>query len=393
MAAAALREIESRRSRQWASGQDWTGYKHVRVFQGVAPGDLATHRAAELAPGAVLPAKWGGVATARAIDPRLTLAPEAGQKASAQTEIYTEWTELITITGFVADFWTPYEMRPSGNRVGTLQQFQGSRTCIILDSEIGSLSPYYNVALGADHPFPGATGSLAAHLVGYRLGPMAERPLCSRLTLLYADRTPIQALEPGRAILEVKVSGHTVKRQYDDNGDVIEGPDAETADADAKWVLVEGSNIVLEPGATVRITTAAATTNVPLLWSKIGKINSNTFSNVGNAPAGTMKFLGATVSGQLINRKYWGLSYDFEYRPLRADNTTAFGGGLRSLKYTKRAVTTNVKIKDSTGNWVNDGTKTTQMTIWEPAANGSEPRTLNPGSADFSDLNGMLGWL
>jgi len=348
--AQALREIEEKRKRLWTAGQDWTGYKHIRVFQGVPPGDLATHRAAELLPGAVLPAKWGGVATSRAIDPRLTYAPEAGQRGSSQTEIYTEWTEIIPISSTTTDVWTPYETRCSGDRVGTLEQFQGRRTCIILDADAVSLSPYYNVALGADHPFPGATGALGAHLTGYRLVSMPERPLCDRLTLLYADRTVLQALEPGRAVLMVQVSANAVKQRFDDDGDVIEGPDK--TDATKKWVLVEGDNVVLEPGAHVIIRTAAASASVPLMMGLIGKLNSNTFTHIGNAPAKTMKFLGGNLSGTLINRKYWGLDHKFEYRPLNDDVTSAFSGGLKSRGLTKRAVTTPVKIDDGAGNMI-----------------------------------------
>ncbi|HUT58500.1 MAG TPA: hypothetical protein VNA25_11705 [Phycisphaerae bacterium] len=384
--AQALYEDITRRSRQPASGQDWTGYKHIRVFRGLPDGDMAYHRANELSPGAVLPTKWGGVSTSRAIDPRLTYAPEAGQSKAAATQIYTEWTEITTISGWSEDFWTPYESRVSGGRTGSLEQFQGERTAIILASEVGPLAPYYNVAMGADHPFPGSSGPLGAHLRAYTLFPMAERPLCARLRLLYGDRTPIQALEPGRAILTVQVAGKAVKQVKDNDGKVIDGPDE--TDGNVKWVIVKGSNVTLEPGALVRITTASDGANVPMMWDAIGTLNSNTFSHIGNAPAQTMRFRGASVSGALINRKYWGLSYEFEYQPLDADGNTRFGGGIESQKMTKYPKTVQV-MKDTPP--VPDGTKTTTVVSWWPT-DAPVARTLKPGLTDFSEFDGMLGW-
>lgn len=387
----ALKEDITRRSRQWASGQDWTGYKHIRVFQGVPDGDLAAHRLAELAPGAVLPAKWGGVATARAIDPRLTNCPDVGQRGSAASmQIYTEWTEIKTISGWPTDFWTTYETCNSGSRIGTTERFQGERNCVILDSEVGTLASHYNVALGADHPFPGSTGILGAHLYGYRLAPMPERPLCSRLTLLYTDRTILQALKPGLAILMVEVEGKEVKLHYTDDDAMtpVDGPDLSSGWK--KWVLVSGDNIVLKPQARVIIRTAATDANVPNIWSLIGKTNSNTFSHIGNAPAGTMQFQGAKISGTLINRKYWALDYEFKYRPLRADSSSAFGGNVKTRLFTKYALTKAVqKITD--GLMVADGSKTAQVTMWHPSATTTTVKIADK-TADFGWLNGQLGW-
>ena len=389
--AQALYEDITRRSRQPAAGRDWTGYKHIRVFKGLPGGDMAYHRANELSPGAVLPAKWGGVATSRAIDPRLTYAPETGQSKSAATQIYTEWTEITTISGWVEDFWTPYETRSSGSRIGTLERFQGERTCIILDSEVGTLAPQYNVALGASHVFPGATGVLAARLYGYRLEPMAERPLCSRLTMLYTDPTVIQALEPGRAVLMVRVEGKESKIDYLADGTPIDGPDLTTGFS--KWELVSGDNVVLKPQARVVIRTAATDANIPEIWYKIGHTNSNTFTYIGNAPPGTMQFQGASVSGQLINRKYWGIDYEFKYRPLDADGKSQFGGTVQSRKFTKQTISRPRQKVDPNDakKTVNDGSKEDIVTIWHPEAT-SESRTLPMQSSDFSSLNGQLGW-
>lgn len=371
-----------------AAGQDWTGHKNIRVFTAM-PGDVAAHRLDELLPGAVLPEKWGGVATATALDPRLTDVVEQVQKESSITRLYTEWTEITTISGWVTDFWSRYETRSSGSRIGTLQRFQGERTAIILDSQVGPLAPHYNVALGADHIFPGATGALAAHLYGYRLAPMAERPLCSRVTLLYTEPTIIQALEPGRALLMVKVSGRKKALSHEPSGSkrVIDGPDDDLGNI--KWKLVSGDNIVLEPEAHVIIRTASTDANVPNVFRMIGKVNSNRFSHIGNAPAGTMQFWGVSISGALINRKYWGHDYEFEYRPLK-DGKTAFGGGIKSQKFKKFPMTVSVMTDDDPP--VADGTKEATVVNWWPQGE-PQSRTVAPGSENFSDLDGKLGWM
>jgi len=399
--AQALYEDITRRSRQPAAGRDWTGYKHIRVFKGLPGGDMAYHRANELSPGAVLPAKWGGVATSRAIDPRLTYAPETGQSKSAATQIYTEWTEITTISGWVEDFWTPYETRSSGSRIGTLERFQGERTCIILDSEVGTLAPQYNVALGASHVFPGATGVLAARLYGYRLEPMAERPLCSRLTMLYTDPTVIQALEPNRAILKIRVEGKETRLNAISGGSgaksiMIDGPDPEKGLV--KWVYVRGDNVQLQPQARVIIQTAATNTNIPEIWNKIGAVNTNTFTHVGNAAPGTMQFLGATVSGALINRQYWGIDYEFKYRPLKltddGDYRSAFFGKVKTQKFTKQTISKQRQKADpnDANKTVPDGSKEDIVTYWQPDS-GETTVQMPSLSADFSGLDGQLGWL
>lgn len=72
----------------------FAGYDYVRVFT-VPRGDMATHLAAELAPGAVLPAKWDGVATTTVQDPRLQ-APlvETKQSTAEMAVIETHWISI-----------------------------------------------------------------------------------------------------------------------------------------------------------------------------------------------------------------------------------------------------------------------------------------------------------
>ncbi len=380
--ATALYESAENKGRRRAiptGGNGWAGTKHIRLLS-ATPGDVAYHQTEELLLGSVLPEKWGGPTTSRAVDARLTNCYESQARDGNKIVLYTEWTEIDLISGFTEDFWTTYEVTGSGGRIGTEERFDGERRCVILNSEVGTLAPYYNVALGADHVFPGATGNLPAHLTKYRLRPMAERPLCSMLTMYYTEPTIFQALTPNRAILMVDVSSVEVKKTRDDNNDVITGPDK--TDAGAKWVLATGSNIELVPGAIVKIKTASEIGDyVPWLMQDIGKTNSNTFTNIENAAPGTMRFRGCRKTGAMINRKYWEIIYEFEYNP------DGFDDDITSQKLIRRAKTVPVLDEDDKP----DGSKTAVVSTWLP--DGSpESRTLDRGSVDFSWLNGRLSW-
>lgn len=381
-----LAEDKQRRRIAPAYGSGWHGQKYIRWFK-VPPGDVEYHQTHELTPGAVLPEKWGGVATSKAIDPRLTATVEQKDRAGSLAVLYTEWTALDTISGFVSDFWTPYELTGSGGRVGSDQRFYGERTCCILNSEVGSLAGQYNPALGAYHVFPGSTGILPAGLKRYRLRPMAERPQCSLLTMYYEEPTPIEALEPGRAVLQVRVSSSEKKKKYDDELKPIEAYD--DTDAGYKWVLVSGDNVVLEPGCIVRIQTVSSIADkAPKAMSLIGRLNFNTFTNIGNAPPGTMQFRGEVMTGELIGRKYWSKAFEFEYRPLNADGTPAFNGSLTVKKYKRQAKTIPVLNENNE----QDGSKTSRVTVWAPQ-DGTENRNIAPQWANFAELDGWLSWL
>ena len=89
----ALKEYPERRRQEPAFGNGWVGVKYIRYFT-VAKSDVATHRAAELLDGAVLPEKWGGVATTNAADPRLQVCVDQQQAKGAMAEFYTEWIEI-----------------------------------------------------------------------------------------------------------------------------------------------------------------------------------------------------------------------------------------------------------------------------------------------------------
>ena len=89
----ALQEDIRRRQKEPISGDGWTGWKYIRYFT-CAVGDVATHRADELAQGAVLPEKWGGVATETAADPRLQVWVDTQQGKGQDTVLYTEWVEI-----------------------------------------------------------------------------------------------------------------------------------------------------------------------------------------------------------------------------------------------------------------------------------------------------------
>ena len=91
--AQALKEHKAKRTSGRTVGDGWDGVAHVRYFT-CPKDDVATHRAAELADGAVLPAKWGGVATAYGYDPRLQECVDEQPTDSAQALLRTVWISI-----------------------------------------------------------------------------------------------------------------------------------------------------------------------------------------------------------------------------------------------------------------------------------------------------------
>ena len=93
--AQALKEHEARRTRYREVGEGWDGVAYVRYFT-CAKGDVAAYRTsgAELADGAVLPVKWGGVATAYGYDPKLQECVDEQPQASAQALLRTVWISI-----------------------------------------------------------------------------------------------------------------------------------------------------------------------------------------------------------------------------------------------------------------------------------------------------------
>ena len=90
-------EIELRRSED-ADGDGWSGTAYYRYFT-CAKGDVATHQGSggELEDGAVLPTKWGGVATSTAADPRLQRCVDKQNNPNgAQAFLETVWISIDT---------------------------------------------------------------------------------------------------------------------------------------------------------------------------------------------------------------------------------------------------------------------------------------------------------
>jgi len=168
---------------------DWTGYVYHRTFFALTT-DVAALRAGSLAPGAVLPVAWGGVATSTAIDPRLTSVTEIEHPGSTVVELRTQWTEILG-TGVTVGAYTIYETAPSKANAANLASFRGTRTCIMLTSQTAGVATYYDIAQGANHAFTGATGAYDITITGYNLAPMADRPLCTRLTMEYTETRTI----------------------------------------------------------------------------------------------------------------------------------------------------------------------------------------------------------
>jgi len=84
---------KERRAEVMARGEGWVGTDNIRVFL-VASGDVATAFAASLLAGAVLPAKWGGVATSTAKDPRFQSWERGKARQDGRIEVITHWLSV-----------------------------------------------------------------------------------------------------------------------------------------------------------------------------------------------------------------------------------------------------------------------------------------------------------
>ena len=164
-----------------------------------------------------------------------------------------------------------------------------------------------------------------------------------------------------------------------------------------KYVVTEGGNADIVTEADVVIKTAAPATNIPYMWNLMGKTNSNTFSHIGNAPPGTMLFLGAGVTGELVGRKYWALNYLFKYRPRVKDDdgklVTAFRTGVTEDHYLKESIQLPSKTIDANGKLTAVGLWR-KLTIvgWYMDKADAKNSLAAPEKADFTSLNGQLEW-
>ena len=92
-----LKEIVEMRGRKSVKDVDvgYQGTAYIRYFS-CSKGDVATHRASggELVDGAVLPVKWGGVATSTAQDPRLQECNDIQKEHTSMALLETVWIEI-----------------------------------------------------------------------------------------------------------------------------------------------------------------------------------------------------------------------------------------------------------------------------------------------------------
>ena len=95
--AQALQDHVEKRTGYRVTGDGWDGVAYVRFFT-CSKGDVTTYRASggELADGAVLPAKWGGVSTSTAYDPRLQECVDLQPKNKVTAELRTVWIKINT---------------------------------------------------------------------------------------------------------------------------------------------------------------------------------------------------------------------------------------------------------------------------------------------------------
>ncbi|HUU82143.1 MAG TPA: hypothetical protein VM243_01445, partial [Phycisphaerae bacterium] len=245
------------------------------------------------------------------------------------------------------------------------------------------LASNYDPALGATGTWPGASGTFAAQLREYRLEPdTAGR---KKLTLIYREPTPEEALTPGRAVLYVSLAGSAQKLLREWAGlpgalnRVIEGPVDDKPLQ--KWVVVEGGNTTLVPGAVLRVRTVAQSAALPVMWGLIGKYNESELPNFMHAPARVLRFLGCKLGGTLIDRQYWMLDYLFDYDPNGWDKKC------KSQKFKK--VVVNLAAVDADNAALVGGPRNIIGWVEEGAP---EDRDVSRGPGNFSYLNGMLGW-
>ena len=285
----------------------------------------------------------------------------------------------------MTDFWTQYESSRSGRKRGTAKRFYGERVCSILNADVDNLASNYDPALGASGTWPGASGTFAAELNEFRLEPdTAGR---KKLTLIYREPTPEEALTPGRAILYARRAGGTQRLRREWAGlpgalnRVIEGPVDDKPLQ--KWVVAEGGNTTLVPGSELRVRTVAESAALPVMWGLIGKYNESELPNFMHAPARVLRFAGVEITGMLIGRRYWMLDYLFDYDPNGWDKKC------KSQKF-KRVVVQTAATVDEDGAVVVNGVAHGAMGWVKEGV--PEDRDVSRGPGNFSYLNGMLAW-
>jgi len=282
------------------------------------------------------------------------------------------------------NFWSTYEVSRSGERTGTLRTFEGVQICAILSSQVDALAPQYDPALGANHYWPGAGGALGAQLKKYHLRVYPGRPNCHELVLYYQELQPEGGLRPDRAVLYVNTASVAYKAKvaedYGGNVQALEGP---VEDKPGQfWKVVVGSRVKFQSLCKVRIITCAEPNNVNLMLDMLGKTNNSVLSNVGNAAAGTLRFDGAVESGFLINNRYWRIEYHFTY------DRDGFDQDMEVAAMKKVPVIVPAVGEDGLAFAV--GKNGTILGLVEDGAR--VPCVLYTETADFSELNGRLGW-
>jgi hypothetical protein len=286
----------------------------------------------------------------------------------------------------MSDFWTQYETSRTGEQTGEQKKFYGERECCIFRAQVDSLAPQYDPALGATGFWPGATGVLGAQLFRYRLNPWEERGKdCKKLVLCYHELTPHQALRPGRAVLMIDLSSHAHKVLREPAGQkrIVAGPDP--ADPSAKWVVVSGTNVILDPQCHIVIRTVVTDLNLSGLWMKIGQTNDAVLPNFGNAPANSLMFMGMTHHGLVLSNGWRYLDYHFGYN--RGIEDQGWVGTCQVQKQKKFAVM--VQDKDENKVLVPGSF---HRVMGREMLGIPESRDVTKGQASFSDLNGQLAW-
>jgi len=290
----------------------------------------------------------------------------------------------------MADALSPYEVASTGQEYGEDRRFVGIRVCRLLASQIPALRQHFDPAMGAAGYWPGAGGLFGARVWKYRL----VKYDAARWDLLvwYRQPTPAQLVSPDRAMLTVKVAGRAtrLKRETGTANRIIEGP-VEAADGSITpnrfWALYKGDNIAyLGDTAELTLVTAFESPKIDLYLDYMDCINNAPLPNFGNAPAESVKFIGTSFGGQLIQQQYWGGRMHFLYKAPGEDDKS---GWTCKVDQEKKIITT-VENPDDAG----APKRTVMQSAWADKTHATaEDRNTYRDKKNFAAFNALLSWL
>jgi len=267
------------------------------------------------------------------------------------------------------------------------QEFRGKRRWLVTPSAAKSLA---ESVYGTNHPDESGTWAPRCH--GYQI--VKDFGPDEALVVAFYKTFRI----PGYATLEFRIWSDYERRQIDEDGLIIEGPD-DSMDWQ-QWRVVEGSNEVPVPRCQIIVKTAAETFNPDEVMDRVGHVNDSQLTNFGNAGRkGALLLLGAPQTRYWREGKLWYINYAMAYSgPDKIWNETC--KSRMGAWVSQMAASFNVEgtvVNDYAPNWkrefmyklIREGDDgTVSATDTQPA----QERKLFP-EASFSELNGYLEWI